>query len=70
MRKETFYSTLNNIDDRYITEAKEKSRRVIPLGVIKAGFTMAACLCVVLAPIKEAISPTRSGCKRPIRWWR
>lgn len=51
MRKETFYSTLNNIDDRYITEAKKKSRRVIPLGVIKAGFTMAACLCVVLASI-------------------
>lgn len=51
MRKETFYLTLNNIDDRYITEAKKKSRRVIPLGVIKAGFAMAACLCVVLASV-------------------
>ena len=51
MRKETFYSTLNNIDDRYITEAKKKSRRVIPLGVIKVGFAMAACLCVVLASV-------------------
>ena len=51
MRKETFYLTLNNIDDRYIAEAKKKSRRVIPLGVIKVGFTMAACLCVVLASI-------------------
>lgn len=51
MRKETFYLTLNNIDDRYITEAKKKSRRVIPLGVIKVGFAMAACLCVVLASV-------------------
>lgn len=51
MRKETFYLTLNNIDDRYITEAKKKSRRVIPLGVIKADFAMAACLCVVLASV-------------------
>lgn len=51
MRKETFYLTLNNIDDRYITEAKKKSRRVIPLGVMKAGFAMAACLCVVLASV-------------------
>lgn len=51
MRKETFYLTLNNIDDRFITEAKKKSRRVIPLGVIKAGFAMAACLCVVLASV-------------------
>ena len=51
MRKETFYLTLNNIDDRFITEAKKKSRRVIPLGVIKVGFAMAACLCVVLASV-------------------
>lgn len=51
MRKETFYLTLNNIDDRYIAEAKKKSRRVIPLGVIKVGFAMAACLCVVLASV-------------------
>ena len=66
MRKETFYSTLNNIDDRYITEAKKKSRRVIPLGVIKAGFTMAACLCVVLASI-FAFTYQRSNQPHPER---
>lgn len=51
MKKESFYNTLNNIDDKYILEAKQEPKKVIPLWSIKAAFTMAACLCVVLASI-------------------
>lgn len=51
MKKEAFYSLLNNIDDNYIQEAKKETRKMIPFRPIKAVLAAAACLCIVATSI-------------------
>lgn len=51
MKKETFYSLLNNIDDSYIHEAAPISKKMIPFRHLKPIFAAAACLCIVLATL-------------------
>lgn len=51
MKKEAFYSLLNNIDDNYIQEAKKESKKVVPFLHIKSVLAAAACLCIIAASI-------------------
>ena len=51
MKKEDFYNTLNNIEDKYIQEAKTKTAKPIWFKYRKAICAMAACLCIVFASV-------------------
>lgn len=51
MKKEDFYNTLNNIEDKYILEAKKETRKMIQLKNMKAICAMAACLCIICASV-------------------
>lgn len=51
MRKEDFYNTLNNIEDKYILEAKKETTKMIQFKNMKTICAMAACLCIICASV-------------------
>ena len=51
MRKEDFYNKLNNIEDKYILEAKKETKKMILFKNMKAICAMAACLCIICASV-------------------